>query len=325
MKKTITPVMIRTFAHLGQRGTFFGVALMDIARERKDVTVLTADVQQLSALNNFAETYKEQFLNVGIAEQNMIGVAAGLAAEGKCVFATTYAEFIALRSAEQVRHNLAYHQYNVKVVGGAAGVFSAKSGVSHWASEDIALMRSFPGMIVLSPADAFEAAKMAYAAAENPLPMYIRLSGGPSCPMVYKSDYDFEIGKAVLLKKGSDVALVATGLMVQECIKAEKFLSEVGLSCSVINMHTIKPLDTKMLDEIFEKHKLLVTVEEHNVVGGLGGAVAEYKAGLSHTPPQLFLGIHSFDGVGSQRNVWKAQGITAEQIAKTVKVWWDRL
>lgn len=320
----ITPIAIRTWAHLGQRGAFFGVALPDIADKRPDVNVITADVMSLSALTKFSERYPGQFLNVGIAEQNLIGIAAGMASEGKCVFATTYAEFITMRAAEQVRHNLSYHGYNVKLVGGAAGTFNSKSGISHWATEDMAYTRTLPGMLVLSPADALEAIKMAYAVSEDDRPAYIRLSGGPSCKPIYKEDYDFRIGKGIVLKEGRDIAIIATGLMVNESLRAEKLLTDKGLSCSVINIHTVKPLDTGLLDEMFERHRMIVTVEEHNVIGGLGGAVAEYKATKINMPPQVFIGIKDFNGVGSQQHIWEVHGLTADKIADRIVAEYER-
>lgn len=304
---------------LGQRGTFFGIAMPEIAKEKENVKLLTADLSLLSGMDRYIKSSPEKFLNVGIAEQNMIGIAAGLAMEGDCVFATTYASFIAVRSLEHVRQHLSHLQCNVKIVGSAAGVVAAKSGVSHWATEDLAFTRALPNLEVLSAADSMEALKMAFYAAETDKPTYIRLSGGVNCPAVYKEDYDFQAGKAVFLKEGKRVALLATGLMVAEAQKAAKQLEEQGIACTVVNIHTIKPLDTEALDEIFANHELVVTVEEHNVIGGLGSAVAEYKATLKNTPRQLFIGFpDSFAEAGSQRYIWEQKGLTGEQIASRV-------
>ncbi len=310
---------MRTWSRLGQRGTFFGVAMLEIAEQMEKLKLLTADLSLLSGMERFIKSYPNQFLNVGIAEQNMIGIAAGLAMEGYCVCATTYASFIAVRSLEHVRQHLSYLECNVKLVGSAAGVIAARSGVSHWATEDIAFMRALPNMIVLSAADSLDAYKIAQYAMTNDKPMYIRLSGGVNCPIVNHEDYEFQMGKAVTLCEGWDVALIGTGLMVNEALKAATILQEKGISCSVINMHTIKPLDTSTLDKVFEKHQLVVSLEEHNVVGGLGSAIAEYKATLESTPRQIFIGFPDcFAEAGSQRYVWRQRGMTDEQIAQKI-------
>lgn len=316
----ITPVNIRTWARLGQRGAFFAMAMPEIASGRDDVKLLTADLALLSGMDRYIKTYPEKFLNVGIAEQNMIGIAAGLAMDGYCVFATTYASFIAVRSLEQVRQHLSHLQCNVKIIGSAAGVTAAKSGISHWATEDLAFTRVLPNLVVLSPADSLESIKIAKAAAEYQGPVYIRLSGGLNCPIVYKDDYDFQIGKMIPLKEGNDIAILATGLMVKESLDAAKLLEEKGISCEVINVHTIKPLDTDTLDRVFEHYKLVVSVEEHNILGGLGSAIAEYKATKRNTPPQLFIGFQdSFAEAGSQKYIWEQIGLTAPQIAERIQ------
>lgn len=315
----ISKANIRSWSMLGQRGTFFGVAMPEIAKDKENVKLVTADLSLLSGMDRYIKNYPEKFLNVGIAEQNMVGIAAGLAMEGDCVFATTYASFIAVRSLEHVRQHLSHLQCNVKIVGSAAGVVAAKSGVSHWATEDLAFMRALPNLEVLSAADSTEALKMAFYAAETEKPTYIRLSGGLNCPVVYKEDYDFQAGKAMFLKEGKKVALLATGLMVAEAIKVAIQLEEQGIDCTVVNLHTIKPLDTKALDQIFANHDLIVTIEEHNIIGGMGSAVAEYKATLANTPRQVFIGFpDTFAKAGSQTYVWEQKGLTAGKIAERV-------
>lgn len=316
----VNKVNIRKWSMLGQRGTFFGQALLEIAGEKKNLKVLTADLSLLSGLTKFEESYPDQFLNCGIAEQNMIGIAAGLAMAGDCVFATTYASFIAVRSLEHVRQHLAHLQCNVKIVGTAAGTVAAKSGISHWATEDIAFTRVLPNVQVFSAADALEAYKIAEYAASNDNPMYIRISGGTNCPVVYTEDYDFVPGKMVRLKEGSQAAILATGLMVHEAMEAARMLEEEGISCAVYNVHTIKPLDTEKLDWIFDHYDIIFTVEEHNVLGGMGSAVAEYKATKINTPRQVFLGFQdTFTIAGAQRFVWEQAGITDKQIAQRIK------
>ena len=315
----VTSLNIRTWARLGQRGAFFGIAMPELAEEVSNLKLLTADVAILSGMDRFIQSHPEKFLNVGIAEQNMIGIAAGLAMDGDCVFATTYASFIAVRSLEHVRQHLAHLQCNVKIVGTAAGVVAAKSGVSHWATEDLAFTRALPNLTVFSAADSLEAVKMAEYAAKHDGPVYIRLSGGLNCPIVYKDDYDFVPGQLKQLRTGQKIAIIATGLMVNESLRAADILSEKGVEAAVYNMHTIKPIDREGLDIIFEQYDLIVTVEEHNVVGGMGSAVAEYKATLANTPRQVFIGFpDSFAEAGSQRFVWEQKGLTDTQIAQKI-------
>ncbi len=320
----VTPINIRTWARLGQRGAFFGIALPKIAENKSNLKLLTADLALLSGMDRFKNSHPEKFINVGIAEQNMIGIAAGLALDGDCVFATTYSSFIAVRSLEHIRQHLSHMQCNVKIVGTAAGVVAAKSGVSHWATEDLAFMRVLPNLTVLSAADGLEAIKMAEYAASNDVPVYIRLSGGTNCPVVYEHDFEFEVGKLVPIRKGGRIAVIATGLMVAESLKAVQILSSDGIECSLYNMNTIKPLDTETLDEIFGDYELIVTVEEHNVIGGMGSAVAEYKAQKRNAPRQVFLGFpDSFTEAGTQRFVWSKAGLTDVQIVERIKEVWE--
>lgn len=317
----VTGGNIRAWSRLGQRGAFFAIAMPEIAKEKDNLKVVTADLSLLSGMDRFIAANPEKFLQVGIAEQNMMGIAAGLAMEGETVFATTYASFIAVRSLEHIRQHLSHLQCNVKVIGTAAGVVAARSGVSHWATEDIAFMRVLPGMQVLSPADSLEAIKMAEYAASTDKPMYIRLSGGPDCPIVYKEDFEFVPGKMVTVKPGKNIAILATGLMVAEALKASELLSEKGIDVEVINVNTIKPLDTDKLDWIFNDFDLVVTVEEHNILGGMGSAVAEYKATKANTPRQIFIGFpDSFARAGVQHYVWEQVGLTGELIAKRIEV-----
>lgn len=318
--KEITSKDIRMWSKLGQRGAFFGIAMPDIAERKDNVKLLTADLAILSGMDRYKQAFPNKFLNVGIAEQNMIGIAAGLAMDGYNVFATTYSSFIAVRSLEHVRQHLSFLKLNIKIVGSAAGVVAAKSGVSHWATEDLAFTRALPNLTVFSPADSLEAVKVAEYAAETDGPMYIRLSGGLNAPMVYKEDYDFVPGKLVKLREGCDATIIATGLMVKEALAAADMLSQQGVEVSVYNMHTIKPIDKEGLDEIFKNSKVIFTVEEHNVLGGMGSAIAEYKATKANAPRQVFIGFQdSFCNAGSQRYVWEQAGLTDEKIAAKIK------
>lgn len=313
----ITARSARMLSMLGQRGSIFGIALPEIAGENENVFVMTADLGILSGLTKFQKSFPDKYINMGIAEQNMLNVAAGLAKEGNCVFVTTYATFVTMRSFEQVRNNLGYMKYNVKIVGSSAGVAMGMSGNTHYAIEDISLMRSIPNVTVISPADAGEALKTAYAVAKIKTPVYIRLTGNLNCPVIYKEEYDFEIGKAITLRKGNDIAFIACGTMVNECLKAAELLANKGIEAEVINMHTIKPIDTATLSNIFKKVKVIVSVEEHSIIGGLGSAIAEYKAQLRNVPPQLFIGLpDAFGRADEQSYLLNQYGLTAEKIAE---------
>lgn len=315
----VTKGLVRSCSRLGQRAAFFGIAMPEIAKNDENIMVVTADLAQLSNLTSFSEKFPDQFVNVGIAEQNMIGVSAGLAMEGYNVYATTYASFIAVRNLEHVRQHLSNLNLNVKLIGTAAGVVAARSGIAHWASEDVAFMRVLPKMTVMSAADSLEAYHMAMYSAGHKGPLYIRINGVPNCPAVYDESYVFEPEKLSILQEGEDVALIGTGLMVHEAQETAKILEESGISCTVANMHTIKPIDKEGLNKLFDSHKLVVTMEEHNIIGGMGSAVAEYKATLDHTPRQMFLGFpDSFAKAGTAQFIWEQFGITAPQAAERI-------
>ena len=312
---------IRTWSRLGQRGCVFGLMMPELAAKQDNLKLLTADLSLLSGMDRFIKEYPEQFLNVGIAEQNMIGIAAGMAMEGACVFATTYASFIAVRSLEHVRQHLAHLHCNVKLIGSSAGVTAAKSGVSHWATEDIAFMRALPGMVVLSPADGLEAMKAVEYAAGIDGPVYIRLSGGLNCPAVYDADYEFQAGKNIVCREGKDTVIFATGLMVREALDAADLLMEQGIDAKVVNVHTLKPFDRENAQSAFGQYRTIFTVEEHNVTGGLGGAMAETMSEYPNTPRLVRLGFgEMYLQAGSPRYVWQQAGLTAEQIADRVRM-----
>jgi transketolase len=214
----------------------------------------------------------------------MIGVAAGLAKEGYCVFATSFAPFIAMRSGDQIRMNMGYMNLNVKAVAIGSGLSMGMLGNSHYGIEDLAVMRSIPNLTVVSPADCVEIVKTVYAASEYDRPMYIRLTGAANNPIVYTEDYDYEIGKAITLRDGSDISIIANGTMVYESLEAAKVLDEQGISSRVVNMHTVKPLDITVIDKAIATSRMIVTIEEHSIIGGLGSAIAEYKSECQNAP-----------------------------------------
>lgn len=314
----INPANARLWSMLGSRGAF-GVAMLDAAGDADRVMVLTADLSITSGLERFRTSHPEKFLNVGIAEQNMIGIAAGLAKEGYNAFATTFSNFAAMRSYEQIRLHLGYMGFNVKVIGLAGGMAMGHFGNTHYGIEDIALMRAVPGLTVISPADGAEVFKTIHALVEFEGPVFVRLTGAANNPVVYSRDYDFAIGKAVWLRDGTDIAIVACGTMVYESLQAAKRMEEKGVSAAVINMHTIKPLDGGVIDSLCSRFPLIVTVEEHGVVGGLGGAVAEHLAKRGNAPRQLFIGLPDrFGKNGDYKYLLQKYGLTGEQIAENI-------
>ena len=322
----INPALIKAYARMGQKGAAAGIGMMELAKRDPDMRVVVADSVAIASLDRFNNSYPDQVVNAGISEQSMIGIAAGLSSEdGRVVYACTYAEFVVTRALEFVRHNLAYHQFNVKLVGNSAGFAMETLSISHWATEDIAYARALPNLTILSACDSLEAIKMVMAAHDVKGPVYVRLSGLLNCPIVYTKDFNYQIGKANVLREGEDVTIVATGMMVREALDAAELLAAQNINCSVIDMHTIKPLDTNCLDEVFAKSKLVVSVEEHSVIGGLGGAIAEYKADKVHTPRLIRIGIGDFFcKLGDLRYCWEQHGLTAPQIAGRIKMELDK-
>ncbi len=253
----------------------YGEALAKLGKENKDIVVLEADLSKSTMTAYFQKEFPERHINLGIAEADMMATAAGIATTGKIPFASTFAHFAAGRAFDQIRNSIVYPRLNVKICPTHAGVSLGEDGGSHQSVEDMALMRSLPGMVVLSPADAVETEKMIYAVAQYEGPVYVRL-GRLNIPVLYDDSYKFEIGKAHTLREGNDVAIIATGLMVYEAMEAAKILEEKGIEARVINMSTIKPLDEETVLKAAKECKFIVTSEEHSVIGGLGGAVAEY-------------------------------------------------
>jgi len=295
------------------------MAGIELAGQIDDLMILTADTSTSAGLERFRKTYPDKFLDVGIAEQNLMGIAAGLASEGMKVFTATFAPFQTMRCCEQIKMNLGYMRHNVCMVGLGSGVILGPLGYSHCCIEDVAMMRSIPGITVVSPADCCETFKVVVAAARHHESVYIRLTGGPGNPPVYREDYDFHIGVAKTLRDGEDVTIIAAGTMVHSSLHAAEMLSQEGLSVAVINMHTIKPIDTTAIDKACRSSRLIVTIEEHSVIGGLGSAVAEYKTTLKNAPPQLVVGLSDCYGKAGDYSVLLEQNeLTSPQIAHSI-------
>lgn len=282
---------IKLSSMLGKRASF-GAALAELAPQYDNLFAISADFTRSSGLNKFAAEFPDKFLNIGIAEQNMISVASGMASEGYNVFVTSFASFITSRCYEQVKLNCGYMKHNIKVVGLAAGVGVAQQGNTHYGLEDVSLMRAIPNMTIVEPADCTEVYKAVEAACHFDGPMYIRLCGEAGDPVVFDEDYDFQIGKCIQVREGKEIAIIAAGTMVAQSMKAAELLLESGYDAAVFDMHTIKPIDKEALDEIASQYKYIVTVEEGNIMGGLGSAVAEYLSDKKGAPSQLILGIN---------------------------------
>jgi|ERR1035437_362604 transketolase len=286
----INSLKARIFSKLGQSGAAFGVGLFEILKEHHEIVVLSSDMSRPAGLDRFKTMYPDMFYNVGIAEQNLIGIASGMASEGKKVIVTAQAAFISMRSFEQIRQYMGYMRSNIVAIGINSGFALNFFGNSHYAIEDIAIMRSIPGLTIISPSDAGQAVKAFAAAVNINTPVYIRLTGTLNCPIIYKDDYEFEIGKAKLIKDGKDITIFATGTMVYNSLLASDILEKGGISTRVIDMHTIKPLDNEILVK-YSSSNLFVSVEEHNIIGGLGTAISEVCASDRTLPKLLRLGV----------------------------------
>jgi transketolase len=304
---------------LGSRAVF-GQAALSAGEKNPKLMMLSGDLGDSSGLARFKNSFPDRFINTGIAEQNMIGVAAGLAKEGHNVFATSFAPFLTLRSGEQIRMNLGYMKLNVKAVAIGSGVSMAFLGNSHYGLEDVAIMRSIPNLTIISPADCAEIVKVVHAAAKFDGPMYIRLTGGVGNPPVYTEEYDFEIGKSIVLRKGSDITIFATGSMVYESLEAAKILDNLGISSTVVNAHTLKPFDYSEVDKAVLSSKTIITVEEHSIIGGLGSIIAEYKAKFTNSPAQLILGLpDNFGKTAEYRFLLEKYKLVGEKIAMDIQ------
>lgn len=298
----------------------YGAALAELGAENPDVVVLDADLAGATKTGVFKKAFPERFIDCGIAEGNMIGVAAGFAACGKIPFASSFAMFAAGRAFEQIRNSVGYPHLNVKIGATHAGVSVGEDGATHQCNEDIALMRTIPGMVILNPADAVEARAAVFAAAKYQGPVYLRF-GRLAVPVFNDPDrYQFEIGKAITLKEGSDVTIIATGLMVNEALLAAEQLAAEGISARVVNMHTIKPLDTEAVCKAAAETRGIVTAEEHSVIGGLYSAVCETVCanGLAAKVSAVAV-MDTFGQSGPGAKLLEHYGLTAEQIVCKAK------
>lgn len=296
----------------------FGNALVELGAKRDDFVVLDADLAAATQTGMFKKAFPDRFYDCGIAEADMIGIAAGIAATGKKVVCSSFAMFAAGRAFEQIRNSVGYPHLNVIIGATHAGISVGEDGATHQCCEDIALMRTIPGMTIINPADETEAKKAVEAAFELDGPVYMRF-GRLAVPVIFGDDYKFEVGKAVTLKEGNDVTIIATGLMVAEALEAYELLKKDGITAKIINMHTIKPLDNEAVINAAKETGAIVTAEEHSVIGGLGGAVSELL-GEEYPVPVLKLGVYdTFGHSGPAPKLLDEFGLRAANIVEKAK------
>ncbi len=294
----------------------YGEALVKYGNDPR-IVVLDADLSKSTKTEMFKKAYPDRFINAGIAEADMMCVAAGLAACGKIAFASTFAMFAAGRAFEQVRNSIGYTRLNVKIGATHAGISVGEDGASHQCLEDIALMRTIPGMVVINPADDREAQAAVKAAIDHDGPVYMRF-GRLAVEDINDDNYKFELGRGVLLKDGGDVTLIGTGLMVAEALKAADILEREGISTRVVNIHTIKPIDEEIIIKASKETGAIVTAEEHYIMGGLGSAVSEVVCANAPCPVKI-IGTDRFGKSGKPAELFEEYGLTAENIVKQAK------
>lgn len=308
---------IRFLARMGARGVL-GQFVYDYLNDGKKLYVVSADLAHASGFDRIKKKYPEKLINVGIAEQDLIGVSAGMAQSDVPVVATSWAMFTTTRVADQVRNYMGFMQKNVKLIGMDSGFVQAKFSYSHSNPPDIAIMRAIPGIKILSPCDGMEIYKLLYEALENEGPVYIRLTGDSLLPILHKERVKISIGKSIKLREGKDAAIIATGNIVRNAFEAAIILNRCGIDATVIDMHTIEPLDKACLDELLG-FPIIITVEEHLLHGGLGSAISEYYACQREKPRQIMLGIdNKYPLSGDVRFVEECNGLTAEAIADRI-------
>ena len=296
----------------------YGEALKELGAKNKNVVVLDADVSSSSKSSLFGAQYPDRFFNVGIAEANMVAMAAGMSTSGKIPFVNTFAAFIVLRGADPVRSLIAYEKLNVKLAGAYAGLSDSYDGASHHSIMDIAFMRTLPNMTVVSVADAVETKKAVQTITEYNGPVYLRLSRA-EVPTIFDDSYKFELGKGVQLTEGNDVTIIATGYMVQKSLEAAEQLKEKGINVRIINIHTIKPIDKELIIKCAKETRAVVTVEEHSIYGGLGSAVAEVLV-KEYIIPMEIIGVQdTFAETGAYELLLNKYGLCTENIINTVQ------
>ncbi len=314
----IDPKKIKIWSQIGPRATF-GLACLDLSEIEEKLIVLTSDVSTSAGLDRYRKKYNEKYLDVGISEQNLMGVAAGLSSEGYKVITTTFSPFQTLRCCEQIKVNLGYMKNKVCLVGLASGVVLGTLGYTHCSIEDMAVLRSIPNLTIISPADCSETVKALFSSINYHQSVYIRLTGGTNNPIVYQDDYNFQIGKSIKLSEGNDLTIFACGSMVSISQKVVEELKKKNINAELINMHTIKPLDKDQVIKSSKKTKYFFSVEEHNTIGGLGSAIAEVCSNLEFSPKLIRLGLNdSYSDSGEYSYILEKNNLTVEKILNKI-------
>ena len=309
---------IKLWSSLGMRASF-GMIAMDLAEKYPELIITTSDVSTSAGLDRYKNKFPDQYVDVGIAEQNLIGVSTGLSSEGFKVISTTFSPFQTLRCAEQIKVNLGYMKQKICMVGLASGLVLGNLGFTHCSIEEIGVLRSIPNISIVVPSDPFELFKILQEAVYYKNSLYIRLTAGANTRIINSKDYKFKIGKSIEIMSGEDVAIISCGNILGNCVDAALSLKKNKISCSVINMHTIKPIDKKKIIEISKKFKLIITVEEHNIIGGLGSAVAEVLSGEISSSKLVRLGADDYySSGGSYEYLKNIYGLSVQKIIRTI-------
>ncbi len=315
----ITQNNIKIWPKLGMRASF-GLMALELAKTDEKLVIVTGDVSTSAGLDRFRKKYPEKYIDVGIAEQNLMGIAAGLSSEGHNVITTTFAPFQTARCLEQIKVNLGYMNQKVCMVGLASGLVLGTLGYTHCCIEDFGILRSIPNLDIVSPADTTELAKAILAFYKSKNSMYIRLTGGSNIPLMFKEDYDFRIGRSLTLREGKDIAILSTGTMLKTAIETADIIKKENISAEIINMHSIKPIDVEKVNYCGKKFKYIATIEEHNIIGGLGSAVAECLSRSNVSAKQLFYGINDkYSEGGEYKYLLEKFKLTPIDLANSIK------
>ncbi len=308
---------IKLWSSLGMRATF-GLIAIELAKKYPDLIITTSDVSTSAGLDRYKKQFPDKYIDVGIAEQNLLGVSSGLSSEGFKVISTTFSPFQTLRCCEQIKVNLGYMKNKICMVGLASGLVLGNLGFTHCSIEDVGVLRSIPNISIIAPSDPLELFKTLEQVFDYKSSVYIRLTAGSNSKIINQDDYEFRIGKAIEILPGEDVSLICCGNIIGNCLDASSELKKKGINCSVINMHTIKPIDKEKIRELSQNNKLIITVEEHNIIGGLGSAVGEVMAEENNNCKLVRIGADDFysDG-GSYDHLKDIYGLSVEKIIKT--------
>jgi len=318
MKIKLDASKIKLYSQIGTRATF-GLACIELLKEYQNLMICTADVSTSAGLDRFRKKYPNNYVDVGIAEQNLIGVATGLSELNFKVITTTFSPFQTLRCLEQIKVNLGYMKNKIIMVGLASGLVLGPLGFTHASIEDVGALRSIPNINIICPSDSGELIKTLEQSILSENSTYIRLTGGANNKVINDNDYNFEMGKSIELLKGDEICIISNGQIISECLEAAKKLNDSGVSTTIINMHTIKPIDENKIREISKNYKLIVTVEEHNIIGGLGSAVSEVLSNIKNSPPLVFIGVNDYYEKGGNYFYLKNKySISSDKIFKKI-------